>query len=124
MNVGLLTIDANQSAWEAAKLMKERNAGHIIVTLNNEPVGIVTERDILYKIAAEDLPASRVLLKKIMSSPIISISADSPITDAIKLMAKHKIRRLLVTDNGKPVGTLSQRDIIGDRFRVAKPVQE
>jgi CBS domain-containing protein len=65
-----------------------------------------------------------VLLKKIMSSPIITISANESLTDAIKLMAKHHIRRLLVVDNGRAVGTLGQRSIIGGSFRATKGDEE
>jgi CBS domain-containing protein len=113
----VLEIDVNESAWEAAKIMRDRDATSILVLINDQPAGIVTEKDILYKIAAEDLPASKVMLKKIMSSPIITISSDASLTDAIKLMAKHHIRRLLVTQNGKAMGMLSQRSIIGGSFR-------
>lgn len=120
----ILKIDVNQSAWEAAKIMRERDATSIVVTVNDQPAGIVTETDILYKIAAEDLPASKVMLKKIMSSPIITISSDAPLTDAIKLMAKHHIRRVLVTQNGKALGMLSQRSIIGGSFRATLSEEE
>lgn len=118
----LLKIDANQSAWDAALLMREEKAGSVIVTVNGEPVGIVTERDILYKIAAEDLPASKVLLRKIMSSPIISTPSDTGIKEALKLMAKHHIRQLVVTENGKPVGMVGHVSVIGDSFQVAKQI--
>lgn len=120
VRTNILKIDANQSAWEAAMMMRDNDAGSVIVTVNDQPFGIVTERDIMYKIAAEDLPASKVLLKKIMSSPIISITADTSTTEAVKLMAAHHIRRLLVTENGKPIGMLSQRSLVGGSFRVVK----
>jgi len=115
----ILEIDVNESAWEAAKIMRDRDATSILVLINDQPAGIVTEKDILYKVAGEDLPASKVMLKKIMSSPIITIASDASLTDAIKLMAKHHIRRLLVTQNGKAMGMLSQRSIIGGSFRAA-----
>jgi len=116
----MLKIDVNNSVWEAAKLMKENDASSVLVTVNGVPQGIVTERDILLKVAAEDLPASKVLLKKIMSTPIITTPSDTPIADAMKLMAKHHIRRLLVTQNGEPVGMVSQRSVMGGSFRLRK----
>ena len=120
----ILKIDVNESAWEAAKMMKERDATSVVVTINEEPAGIVTEKDILYKVAAEDLPASKVMLKKIMSSPIFSIPSDASLTDAVKMMAKNHIRRLLVTHDGKPIGMLSQRSIIGGSFRATLSDEE
>lgn len=119
MRASLLKLDVNESAWEAAKLMKENDAGSVLVTVDGAVQGIVTERDILYKVAAEDLPESNVLLKKIMTGPIISTSSDTPITEAMKLMAKHHIRRLVVIENGKPVGMLGLRSIAGGSFRAA-----
>ena len=105
-------------------MMKENDAGSVLVTVDGDVEGIVTERDILYKIAAEDLPASKVLLKKIMSGPIISTTSDTPIPDAMKLMAKHHIRRLLVMEDGEAVGMLGLRSIAGGSFRVAHSSSE
>lgn len=118
-----LTIDSEKSVWEAACLMKEKGVGNILVTVNGEPVGIVTERDILNKIAAEDLLASKVQIKKIMSSPLISVTTDTSLEEAIRLMAKHRIRTLYVTEGGKPYGLLNMRAIVGDQFRVARQIE-
>jgi len=119
-----LTIDADKSVWEAARAMRDKGVGNILVTVNGEPVGIVTERDILNKIAAEDLLASKIQVRKIMSSPLISVTTDTPLEEAIKLMAKYHIRTLYVTENGKPYGLLNMRAIVGDQFRVAKKVED
>lgn len=119
-----LTIDANESAYDAAREMREHGLGNVLITVKGTPVGIVTERDILNKVAAEDLPASKVLVRKIMSSPLITINADTLLPEAIRLMAEHHIRTLFVTDNGKPMGLLNQRAIIGDQFKVARVIEE
>jgi CBS domain-containing protein len=124
MRTSLLKLDVNESAWEAAKLMKENDAGSVLVTVGGVVEGIVTERDILYKIAAEDLPASKVLLKKIMTGPIVATTSDTAVTEAMKLMAKHHIRRLVVMENGRPVGMLGLRSIAGGSFRVAHSTNE
>jgi signal-transduction protein with cAMP-binding, CBS, and nucleotidyltransferase domain len=113
-------VDANSSVLEAARAMRVKGVGNCIVSVNGAPVGIVTERDMLNRIAAEDLLSSSVSIRKIMTSPMISVGADAPLSEAIKLMAKHHIRTLFVTDNGKPMGLLNMRAIIGDQFRAAK----
>jgi CBS domain-containing protein len=120
----LLKLEATSSVLDAAMLMKENDAGSVLVTVNGETAGIVTERDVLYKVAAADLPASKTPLKDVMSTTIFSTASDTPITDALKLMAKHHIRRLLVTEGGKPIGMVSQRSILGGSFRVAKELGE
>lgn len=118
-----LMIDSNESVFRAAQMMREKRAGNILVLIDGEPRGILTERDVLNRIAADDLLASKVAVKKIMSSPMISVEADDPLQDAIRLMAKHRIRTLFVTDKGKPLGLLNMRSIVGDQFRVAKSLE-
>ncbi len=118
-----LMIDANESVFKAAGMMRDSHAGNILVLINGEPKGILTERDILNRIAADDLLASSIPVRKIMTSPMISVEADTPLSEAVRLMAKRKIRTLFVTDKGKPLGLLNMRSIVGDQFRVAKSLE-
>jgi len=111
MNSDLLTIDINSSAWDAARIMREKKTGSIFVTQAGRPVGIVTERDMLYKIVAEDLPAAHVLLRKIMSSPLVSVDEETSVKKAIDLMQEKNFRRLLITRNGAAVGMVNQYDL-------------
>jgi CBS domain-containing protein len=115
-----LTIDINESVLKAAQVMRENKLGNILVLMKGEPIGIITERDLLNKIAANDLLPSSIPVRKIMSSPMVSVTADTPLAEAVKLMANRKIRTLFVTDGGKPFGLLNMRSIIGDQFHVAK----
>jgi signal-transduction protein with cAMP-binding, CBS, and nucleotidyltransferase domain len=105
---------------KAAQMMRDKKAGNILVRIDGEPMGILTERDVLNRVAADNLLASSIQVRKIMTSPMISVEADTPLSDAVKMMAKHNIRTLFVTDKGKPLGLLNMRAIVGDQFRVAK----
>ena len=118
-----LMIDANESVLRAAQMMRERGTGNILILLNGEPKGIVTERDVLYRVAADDLVSSTIPVRKIMTSPMISIEADAPLSEGVQLMAKHRIRTVFVTDQGKPLGLLNMRAIVGDQFKVAKSLK-
>jgi len=118
-----LMIDANESVLKAAQLMRDRGTGNVLVLIHGEPKGILTERDILYRIAADDLLSSSIPVRKIMTSPMISIEADRPLSEGVQLMAKHRIRTVFVTDQGKPLGLLNMRAIVGDQFRVAKNLE-
>ena len=118
-----LMIDANDSVLKAAQMMRDRGTGNVLVLIKGEPKGILTERDILYRIAADDLLSSSIPVRKIMTSPMISIEADRPLSEGIQLMAKHRIRTVFVTDHGKPLGLLNMRAIVGDQFRVAKSLE-
>ena len=118
-----LMIDANETVLRAAQMMREKGGGNILVLINGEPKGILTERDVLYRVAADNLVASTILVNKIMTSPMISIEADAPLAEGVQLMAKHRIRTVFVTDQGKPLGLLNMRAIVGDQFKVAKSLE-
>ena len=119
-----LMIDCNESVLKAAQMMRDKGAGNILVMIKGEPKGIMSERDVLYRIAADDLVASTIPVRKIMTSPMISVEADAPLSEGVKLMAKHKIRTVFVTDQGKPLGLLNMRSIVGDQFKVAKSIDD
>jgi len=108
----LVTIDEDASIALAAKLMRDRNLGSLVVTGKGLPVGIVTERDMLRVLAdARDPRSTKV--KDIASSPGVSIDHDRSLNQAIDLMNRRRVRRMLVTENGKIVGIFTQRDVLG-----------
>jgi CBS domain-containing protein len=115
MRKELLMIDINSSAWDAAKLMRDKNSGCVFITQAGKPVGIVTERDMLNKIVAEDLPAAHVLLRKIMSSPLVSVPEETPAKKALDLMREKGFRRLLITRRGESAGMVNLDDLISSR---------
>ena len=118
-----LMIDANESVLRAAQMMREKKSGNILILINGDPKGILTERDVLYRVAADDLVSSTIPVRKIMTSPMISIEADAPLAEGVQLMAKHRIRAVFVTDGGKPYGLLNMRAIVGDQFKVARNLE-
>ncbi len=115
----IFRLDHREPTLKAAKLMKEQDTENILVTVSGEVKGMVTERDIVYKVAAADRAASKVPLSEVMSTPIYTIESDATIPEAIRTMARHHIRRLVVTEGGKMIGIISQRSIIGGSFRSA-----
>lgn len=112
MAKSVITIDKNNSVFEAAKIMSKKGIGSIVVTDKGKPAGITTERDILQSVVAKGLDASKVMMKDIMSQPLITINGDMPIINAIRIMEKNKVRRLLIIDKGKLVGIVTQRDLL------------
>jgi len=111
MRTNVLTTGLGTTVAKAAKLMAELDVGSIVIVQNKKPIGILTERDLLMKVVSEDLKASAVRVGKIMSSPLTTISPNTDIVEAAKLMAKNKIRRLPVVENGKLVGIVTSADI-------------
>lgn len=107
----VLTANPNTTVAKAAKLMVERGVGSIIIVKSRRPVGILTERDLLMKVVSLNLVPSKVKVGKIMSSPIITIGPDVDITEAARMMARYKIRRLPVVERGVLIGILTASDI-------------
>lgn len=107
-----VVVKHNSLVSRAAKLMKKNNVGSLIVIDKKNPVGIVTERDILLKVIAKDISPRDIKVKDIMSSPVVSINPNTDINDAAKKMAKLRIRRLLVVEKNKLAGLITESDIL------------
>ena len=88
------------------------DTGAVIVTDSDKPMGIITESDILEWRLTTSEDANQQVAREIMSSPIITIEYDSSLTDALKLMRDKHIRRLVVTQEDKIVGILTERRIL------------
>ena len=108
----LIVIDENSSVIEAARLMVEQNRGSVLASRSGEPIGILTERDILRKVVSKSLDAGSTKVKEVMTSPPTTIDYDKPLREAIELMVRKGLRRMLVTQNGKIVGIFTMRDIV------------
>lgn len=120
----VVMLDSNQTVEKAAKAMREERIGSILVSEKGEAVGIVTERDILYRVVAGGKDPSKLKLKDIMSKPLIFIDANAKVKEAIALMAKNEIRRLVVKEDKKIVGVISQRAVVGDVHRADVSIAE
>ncbi len=112
METSIKSIDRRTSAFEAGKYMKDLGVGSLIVTDNDMPIGIVTTRDVLYKVMSTGSLGKDVSLSSIMSTPLITIDAEEDIAKASAIMRKWNVWRLPVEGpNGQVVGMLSGTDI-------------
>lgn len=111
MKTNLAIVDPNVSVLEAAKLMKKRKIGNVIVVEEKQPIGILTESDILKKVVAEGKNAKDVIVKNVMSTPIIVVEPYITLEDAMKTMGKCNVRRLPVIENDELIGIITQKDI-------------
>lgn len=114
------SIKRSPSALDIAKLMVKNKVGSVIlVDAGGKPVGIVTERDLLKKISASNKPAKSIAVKSIMSSPVITIRAYDSIETSAAVMAKNRVKRLVVIEqDGSPAGVLSVTDITRKLARI------
>ena len=107
----IATLDSSSMIKDAAKLMDEKNIGCVIVTENNQPVGILTERDFVKRIAAKEKPLTSPL-KDVMSSPLISIDPDETVWEAAEEMKVNNIHKLPVIKENKITGIITTSDLV------------
>ena len=111
MQKDVITIDYDKTALEAAEMLKEKEISFLVIIKDSRPSGIVSERDIVRKIAAEDLTASSIKLEEIMSKKYKWVEPDTEIEFAVQKMINNNIRRLLVLENEDLVGVITQTDL-------------
>ena len=114
------SIKRNPSALDIAKLMVKNRVGSVVLVDGaGKPVGIVTERDLLRKVSASNKPAKGIVAMSIMSSPVVSIRAYDSVETAASVMAKKKVKRVVVVeDDGSCAGVLSATDIARKLARI------
>lgn len=111
MTLNVSTLTENSSVREAAIQMNNLNVGSLpVCDNNNHPIGMVTDRDIVIRNVSQG-GAVNSSIKEVMTSKIISVTADTDIHEAARIMAQNQIRRLPVVENGKVMGILSIGDL-------------
>ncbi len=112
MSKNPVTVHVDVSVSTAAKMMRDRKVGSLIVVEGDNPIGIVTERDLVTKVMAEERSEAETQIRDVMSSPLVSVHPHTEVADAAKQMAGLKIRRLAVVEEGRLVGLITENDII------------
>ncbi len=108
----LLKIDGGASVIDAVKTMVGANVGSLLVTEDDEIVGIVTERDYLRRVALEGRDENEAAVREIMSGPLVVVGLDTSIEECMALMTERRIRHLPVVDEEKVVGLVSIGDLV------------
>lgn len=106
-----IVLDEDVNVAMAVRDMHSQRAEMIIVTKDNRPVGVVTDSDILDKVVMKGEDSDQILLKSIMSSPVISLSAKGTVRQALELMRVNTIKHIPVTDNIKIFGIVTQEEL-------------
>ncbi len=112
MNTDVKTIKPDESIQKAAEIMKEFRIGSLIVITGTKLVGIITERDILNGVVAEDKVPSEVKVEDIMTRKVIMVLPEMGIEEAVDLMMEKKIKKLPVVSSDKLIGIVTVTDII------------
>ena len=107
----VITISKDKTAYDAAILMNNNEIGSVVVIEDDKIIGIVTERDLVRKVCAKLLPSNQVLIKDIMSKPVITGEPDLEPEVAVQRMLNNKVRRLPIVEDGKLVGIVTITDL-------------
>jgi CBS domain-containing protein len=117
MRKSLITIEEAASVQEAANRMKDKNISSLVVVDEiGRPLGLITERDLVRKVCIRDVSTSKLIIKEIMSSPLITIDSNSSASEAADMMLRNNVRHLLVVDSksseglDKPIGIVTPLD--------------
>ena len=108
----LLKIDGGASVIDAVRRMVGANVGSLLVTEDDEIVGIVTERDYLRRVALEDRDENEAAVREIMSGPLVVVGLETTIEECMALMTERRIRHLPAVDEEKVVGLVSIGDLV------------
>ena len=111
MNKDVITITSGETVVSAVKVMSDNNVSCIIIVDNSSVVGIITEKDLLKRIAGKDKDFYKMTVAEIMSSPVESIPPDLSILDGSRIMEAKHIKRLPILDGKQLIGIVTQTDL-------------
>ncbi len=111
MEKNVITIEQDKSALDAASLISEKDISFLVVVKDGTPTGVVSERDFVRKVVANDKQASKIPLSEIMSYKFRWVEPSTTIEEAVQKMLNNNIRRLIILENNKLVGVITQTDL-------------
>ncbi|MFW9799735.1 MAG: cyclic nucleotide-binding/CBS domain-containing protein [Candidatus Thorarchaeota archaeon] len=112
MAVNVVTMPPDATVREVASRMAEMDIGSIIIMDRTRPVGMITESDIARRVVAEQRDPKTTKASEVMSSPLVHVTPNIALTEAMRVMAKSNIRRLAVLKNDSLAGIITSRDIL------------
>ncbi|HEY6535792.1 MAG TPA: CBS domain-containing protein [Candidatus Nitrosocosmicus sp.] len=115
----VVTINSDETALDAAQLMKEKRISSLIVQSGDDKLlGIITERDFVKRVCAEDKKSSEVKISELMSKIQTFAEPDTPVDVAVQRMINNRIRRLPVISEGEVVGIITVTDLAKELRRI------
>jgi CBS domain-containing protein len=105
-------IGTAATVYDALALMADKNVGALLVTDATGPVGLFSERDYARRVILEGRASRDTLVWEVMTHPILCVTPDQPVEEAMALMTEHRVRHLLVIEGGEVSGMVSIGDLI------------
>ncbi len=111
MEKNVITIDYTKNAHDASIILKEKEISFLVILKEGKPERIISERDIVRKIAAKDIKSSQIQLEEIMSKNFKWVEPETEVEHAVQKMLNNNIRRLIVLEDEKLVGVITQTNL-------------
>jgi CBS domain-containing protein len=108
----IVTVDASDNVGAAVALLAERRIGAVPVMSDGSVIGVLSERDVLYRLARDGAAVLDATVEGVMTSPAITVTRDLSVLNALALMTRRRIRHLPVVDGGRMVGFVSIGDLV------------
>ncbi len=121
------SIDAGKSVAYAAKMMRDEDVGLAPIVEGDKLIGMLTDRDIAIRVVAEGQDPDQVSVREVASKQVVTIDPQQDLDEALRIMAKHQVRRLpVVEEDGRLVGVVAQADVAreGDDKETGQLVEE
>ncbi len=120
----VMTVKINTLVIDAVKVMNQHGIGCLVVTDNGNPVGIVTERDLLKRVLALSKNPKKIRVQEIMSRPLIVEKPDLEVEKVIELMFDRKIKKLPIVEDGKLLGLVTFTDLLNFQPQLIRVVKQ
>ncbi|HJU13697.1 MAG TPA: CBS domain-containing protein [Candidatus Nitrosotalea sp.] len=112
MSKKVITIESDVPASDIAKLMDKNKVSSIIVTKDSKPYGIISERDMVSKVVAQNKRPAEIKTTDLMSHPLLIVSPLTPAEEVAEKMIQNKVRRIVVSDDKQALGIITVTDFV------------
>ena len=120
----IITVEANALVMDAVKIMNEQGIGCLVVMENENPIGIMTERDLLKRVLAESKNPKKIRVQEIMSKPLIVGKPNMEVQEVIELMFDRKIKKIPIVEDGKLLGLVTFTDLVSFQPALIRVVKQ
>ena len=111
MTANPCAIDADKPVSYAAKMMRDEDVGFAPIVDGDRLIGTLTDRDIAVRVVAEGRDPDETLVREVATNNLITVEPEDDLDEAMKLMARHQVRRVAVVQGGRLVGVVAQADV-------------